>query len=159
MDKVTRQDVLDAMAQAQTRFTRYMRGMESQLVEAELAQAENPGLRHGDYGYGPAGAWIRVHGSTWWDTKDCSGPSEQDADVFIPYRLGNILDDLNELAKPLEEFTLAELSCKLLSTGDISILCIASNTLHYIPARDRDKFIMQLRRMANTAERATDGND
>ena len=72
--------------------------------EAELVQAVNPGLQQGDYGDGPAGPWLRVHGRTWWDTKRPTGPSHHDADVFIPYRQGNHFRDREALSKPLTHF-------------------------------------------------------
>ena len=75
-------------------------------VEAETAQgeAEEPKLRHGDYGIAPEGAWTRVHGSTWWNLRPSAGPSRQDADTFLPFWRGNIFKDLEALAKPLKQF-------------------------------------------------------
>jgi hypothetical protein len=72
-------------------------------LEKEFAE-EKVELRHGDYGISPEGSWTRVHGSTWWDTKDCTGPSNQNAATFLPYRLGNIFADLAALSEDVESF-------------------------------------------------------
>lgn len=144
MADVTRQDVKVSMEKTQTLFTQWMAGM-----EAGLAEPDNPGLRHGDYGFGPAGAWIRVHGSTWWDTKDCSGPSYQDADVFLPYRTGNILDDLNAVSEPLQRFNLGRIHFQN-QDGNINV----DGTIYQI---DQMKLASDnLRRLVATAEREHD---
>ena len=126
-------------------------------LEAQLAEAEKPGLRHGDYGIGPAGTWIRVHGSTWWDTKDCSGPSNQDADVFIPYRLGNILADLKTRQETLKKFTMKETIAASEFSGSINKWTVyLKNHCHGpgvdIDIKDIPTFILNLQCLVYTAE-------
>ena len=123
-------------------------------LKAQLAEAENAGLTHGDYGIGPAGPWTRVHGSTWWDTKDCTGPSNQDADVFIPYRLGNIFDDLKARQEPLKEFKTeyaGETTEWSLSPQCKDLIFFIDKKIWIVRHQNIPKLILNLQRLVNTA--------
>lgn len=154
MDRVTKQDVKDAIQSTERVFAEWVVQIEAGIAKIEKVEAEKPKLRHGDYGIGPAGPWCRVHGSTWWDTKDCSGPSHQDADVFIPYRLGNIFDDLKAMAEPLEEFVERGFNHHIHHSDKLHGSIMMRSSCYSI--KQLEEYIMKLRRMAATVERARD---
>lgn len=122
-------------------------------VEAQLAEAEKPELRHGDYGIrNHTEFWICINGRVYWNNGQLSSLSDA---RFIESRLGNIFDDLKALAKPLKEFKVNngpyETVTIMLGAGMLRFNDADGCIL--IKESEIPEFIRNLRRLIFTAEK------
>ncbi len=138
-----------------------------QRLEAQLAEAEKPKLRHGDYGYDKGGSprMELVVGRNSKRQSSCpAGPDyvctlddEPDA-RHIETKLGNIFDDLDALSEPLKEFKVMD------EQNERTVQFVGSPGNLYIELTATDgervrninipssKAVLNLRRLLHTAE-------
>jgi len=158
----TRHDVLQAIKKAQTLFVEYTKEM-----RAELAETEKPKRRHGDYGY----AGRREKGGGQVPSLKCcllnhleNGALNSYEDGGYNYetsmpmtKLGNIFDDLRAIAKPLEEINAGGIIIKKDSSGGLNLDPPHGRHFFHVEKAKVATFILNLRRLAATAERAKNG--
>lgn len=83
---------------------------DKELLEQQLAEEQEPKLRHGDYGT-CNDSWVFLDGVIHWlgivgDAKIVS--LDNGEDVFVSSRIGNQLDDLKALSEDVTEFELID---------------------------------------------------
>lgn len=155
MTEVTKQDVRDAMQNTQTLFTQWAAGM-----EAQLAGAEKPNLGHGDYGKYD-GKWFIVieqetlPGSPKAFFDDTGGLINADRQISVDLRDGNFFRELTAMAEPLEEFVERGFNHHIHHSDKLHGSIMIRGNCYSI--EQLEEYIMKLRRMAATAERARDG--
>lgn len=121
--------------------------------EALLAEAEKPEWRHLNYGFDATGdmrlALLSPSGQRFSAGNACCVSAGNNDNPIIQIR-GNLKDDLEELAEPLEEFKFGYAgivtTCTIDSDGDIRIHTQDNEYTTII--ENVPEFIMQLRRMA-----------
>lgn len=133
-------------------------------LEAQLAEAEKPKLRHGDYGLTNQGkpffyidvTWDKDHayfanGTHASDFTTCElGKEQSDCAIF----LGN-LADLKTMAEPLENFELYGTYIKAQISGRDIAITDCKETSYLTPTQVRE-YAHKLLRLACTAERTKD---
>ena len=134
-------------------------------LEAEFAEAEKPELQSGDYGLWRLHKNDLFHFAIYIDhalTPDtmfyddgmcCSQASVQNMTTLGEFKkFGNIFDDLNAIAEPLEEFEMC--TCKFtLSDGCIRMEIAHGRSMAYFGNGNYPALILNLRRLQATHER------
>ena len=125
------------------------------LLESQLAEAEKPALRHGDYGLFNGNQPGIIHGiqmvkKVIWEHDGGEGLQERcGMKNFVA--LGNIFADLKARQEPLEQFRMCGLDVGLNEMGNIQLTNDDKDTL-YIHSDDWHTFILNLQRLVYTAE-------
>lgn len=131
-------------------------------LEAQLAEAEKPGLRNWDIGTGLYNdlKWLKVDGKIFWihgrEGIDPAGPSECEESLFLDdshINILDVLDDLKAQSRPLKgnEFYIDQTRCKLIG-GLLCLGHVGSGWAVQFQAKALPEFILNLRRLLHTAE-------
>lgn len=138
----------------------FVKGQELlEKLQAQLAQAEKPELRHGDYGWdahfnqhAPADPRVYLDGHHY----GCNGGNQ---DKFpLVFVVGNIFADLAALSEPLTEFDLCTCRFELFNQGKQVRLFHAGVYAHF--GNDNlAELILNLQRLLHTAQRKDNGID
>ncbi len=155
MDKknVTRQDVLELLSETQTVFTEYLEGVKKWL---DIAEPEEPKLRHGDYGLSLTDSHPRLYvydnGIRW------ANQSYVEGHDCIPGNpiLGNIFDDLKAMQGDVEEFEVTsvnslKVAISIDKVGDVHLSDDEEDI--WILGKDIPTLILNLRCMEATLKR------
>ena len=156
--KVTASDVDNALTNVQTLLTEYANHIRSCLP----AEAEEPKLRHGDYGLSLTGSHPRLYvydnGIRW------ANQSYVEGHDCIPGNpiLGNIFDDLKAMAEDLTEFEFNETDSAHKLKGQLTDYTVILKDLQdnegvNIDLKDLSAFIRNLRIMEATLKRKKNG--
>lgn len=135
---------------------------ECDLIKAKLAVLAKPELRHGDYGYDYQGALCMTLYSAdkqglremgWANFHDNTSSSERQRP---DNKIGNIFDDLKELAEPLKTIKMGDVhgddvEVSINNTGKIAITTNRKTWVLLTLDQAKD-FSMKLRRVIRTAE-------
>ncbi len=127
-------------------------------LEAQLAEAENTGLRHGDYGVdGDNDSFIVVEQSTLYGTPKAFFESQRgqvhaDKKMSPDFRIANIFREIKELAKPLTCFNVDGREYKFDLGSDCTPIKIAG-IWHSLP--NAKEISTDLQRLIFTYEQAT----
>ena len=126
-------------------------------LEAKLAEAEKPELRHGDYGIDEDnGSFVVVDQSGLFGTpkaffENGSGMVEADKNMSSDLRLGNIYKCIAALKEPLKEFRVCNLNIKVNGCGNIQLESDDKRIL-YITSGQWHEFLAKFQRLVFTAE-------
>ena len=140
---------------------------EIERLEAERAEAEKPVLRHGDYGYGKDNSHrVTLHCDMKTVTAGDGSVNNTNAvsnERYYPSPvLGNIFDDLKAMAEDLTEFEFAETDRAYQFTAvsnDYTVMLTDSGGhIINVDLKDIPAFILNLRKLQATQERAKNGN-
>lgn len=90
-------------------------------AESKLAELDKPELKDGDYGMETVNSygehfWLYLRGVTHWLTGRFCDISDRQPDNFVPYCLGNLVDDLKRNSEDLEKFKFCD------TRGDCGVL-------------------------------------
>lgn len=142
---------------------------EISALEKQLAEAEKPKLRHGDYGVdysGYPGLEVRLHSNG--ELKEASGLGVHDnigssAGGRPDNLYGNIFDDIAEL-KPVDSFEMTitgldgtNLTGNVLGSNEIRLTM--SRERRYLSAKQLHEYIMYLRSMEIFARQSCESTD
>ena len=131
-------------------------------LEGELTEAEQPKLRHGDYGIYEDGPFFLWENHYLWTKEYEPGNNKclsrslnktgnnSQLRVWASQIRGNIFDDLDALSVPLKEFNMDGLYGRM-DTESIEI-SNSGGEMFYIAASTVNKFCIYLRRLVHTAD-------
>lgn len=165
---MNKQEIEHKLAQAETdrdimlvEANKEVKRLEDMFAEAQLAEAEKPVLRHGDYGFEdnehPTVLFRKDGKGNLKSIRESFGVNAYNDTPLHDYDiLGNIFADLKAIAEPLDDFEM-EIGriYVLFSGGDLVIKDTMNDGSVHIPKGILHDFILNLRRIEATMKAKT----
>ncbi|KKM04382.1 hypothetical protein LCGC14_1764830 [marine sediment metagenome] len=159
-DEIKRE--IDCKSACQTALLGFARDYEHEIaaLEADLAEAEKPELRHLDFGANTDQRWIKLGETIHWVHEGRMNDTSVLADKeFAKERKGNlqdIFDDLKARQEPLKKFTMKETTAAAEFSGSINKWTVYLKDHCHGPGvnigiKDIPDFILNLERLVYTA--------